>query len=144
MRENNFRPAKGQVALLDDNGSGTVTPRLVRYENGAKQAVEGSGSSFSLTDNTTYTLKCVIGNDPGNSALQQLELFVGGTSRLTSTRVDDVWSAGKVGLFRTTNPASTTTLQWDAFKCGKDNNADGDVDDASMVGRPSASPAEAG
>jgi hypothetical protein len=34
----------------------------------------------------------------------------------------------KVGLFRATG-STTTTLQWDSFKCGKDNNVDDDADD---------------
>ena len=57
-------------------------------------------------------------------------MYVAGTLRLTTTAVDDAWSAGKVGVFRMTKPSSTTTLQWDNFKCGRDLNADGDVDDA--------------
>ena len=43
------------------------------------------GSTFSLTDNTSYTLKCVIGDDPITSALQELKVYVGATLRLTST-----------------------------------------------------------
>lgn len=57
-------PENFMVALLDDNGSGTVTPRLVRYINGDKQASLAAGSTFNLTDTSTYTVKAVINDDP--------------------------------------------------------------------------------
>ena len=127
-------PENFLVALLDDNGSGTVTPKLVKFVDGKSASTLATGSTFSMTDGSTYTVKCAIHDDPGNAALQELKLYVGGTLRLTTTTVDDATingstiSAGKVGLFRLTT-STTTTLQWDNFKCGKDNNADDDADD---------------
>lgn len=53
------------------------------------------------------------------------------TTRLSSTGlVDDVFTGGgHVGLYRATS-GTATTLVWDDFKCGVDQNSDGDVDDS--------------
>ncbi|MBL8879653.1 MAG: hypothetical protein JNG88_11090 [Phycisphaerales bacterium] len=40
-----------------------------------------------------------------------------GTLRLTTTAVDDTWPGGHVGVWRA-SASTTTTLQWDNFKCG--------------------------
>jgi len=50
---------------------------------------------------------------------------------LTSTQVDDDWSGGYVGLFR--GNQDTNIHQFDDFKVGYDNNADGDFDDGGDV-----------
>jgi hypothetical protein len=53
------------------------------------------------------------------------------TVLLTSTQVDDDWSGGHVGLFR--GNQDTNTHQFDDFKVGYDNNADGDFDDVIAI-----------
>ncbi|MBL8881073.1 MAG: hypothetical protein JNG88_18310, partial [Phycisphaerales bacterium] len=65
------------------------------------------------------------------SALQELKVYVAGTLRLTTTAIDDTWQGGHVGVWRA-SASTTTTLQWDNFKCGRDRSSplDGDVDDA--------------
>lgn len=83
--------------------------------------------NFSLTGGSTYAVKCVVTESGG---AQTVDVFVGtAASKLTTTTVDDVWSGGQVGLYRGTS-STTTTLQWDNFKCGIDDNADGDIDDS--------------
>ncbi|MFO0836948.1 MAG: hypothetical protein U1D55_00355 [Phycisphaerae bacterium] len=89
-------------------------------------------TGFNLTNGTTYTLRAVIDNS-GPSGTQCVKLYVGPaggslTLRLSSTTIDDRWSGGRVGLYRASS-TTTTTIQWDKFKCGVDNNADGDIDD---------------
>ena len=53
------------------------------------------------------------------------------TVLLTSTQVDNDWSGGQVGLFR--GNQDTNIHQFDDFKVGYDNNADGDFDDGGDV-----------
>jgi RHS repeat-associated protein len=48
-------------------------------------------------------------------------------AQITSTAVDDVWSAGYVGLYRT---GGSALQQFDDVKVGYDNDADGDIADA--------------
>ena len=50
-----------------------------------------------------------------------------GTSRLSTGTIDDLWSAGKVGLVHVEGTAAIT---FDDFRVGYDNNADNDIDDA--------------
>jgi hypothetical protein len=86
-----------------------------------------AGTAVSLTVGNWYTFKAVIDDDPGNSALQRLRFYVDGTEYLSTLVVDDDWSAGYVGLFRGQQTAMAE--QFDDFKAGYDNNADGDIDD---------------
>ena len=65
----------------------------------------------------------MISGAPGS---RQLRLYMNGQQRMGTTAIDDTWSGGAVGLYRG-NSASTSTLQWDNFKCGYDVNADGSL-----------------
>ena len=65
--------------------------------------------ALTLTSGTWYEGKVVVDNDPNDANLQQLRFWVDTdgdgdysdeTTLLTSTAVDDVWSAGYVGLYR--------------------------------------------
>ncbi len=47
---------------------------------------------------------------------------------ITSTAIDDDWSAGYAGLHRGVQTAAAE--QFDDFKAGYDTNADGDIADA--------------
>ncbi len=53
------------------------------------------------------------------------------TMLITTTAVDDVWSAGYVGLYRAAGGSSLQ--QYDDVKIGYDSNADGDILDAGDV-----------
>lgn len=64
----------------------------------------------------------IITESGGN---QTLSFKVAGTERLNTGTIDNTWSGGCVGLYRATS-STTTTLQWDDFKCGYDENGDGD------------------
>ncbi|MDX2199019.1 MAG: RHS repeat-associated core domain-containing protein, partial [Phycisphaerae bacterium] len=101
------------------------------FKNGESRASRASGSSFSITDNTAYTMKAVVTESGG---LQTLNVYIAGTLRLTTGTIDDSWSAGYVGLWRDKtdddSPAVTLDQTFDNFKAGTDQNADGDIDDA--------------
>ena len=79
-----------------------------------------------LTNGQTYTLKCVISGNPGS---RTLKFYVDGQESINTTAIDDTWSGGAVGLYRGSG-GDTAALQWDNFKCGIDNNSDGDIDDS--------------
>ena len=69
----------------------------------------GTGSLLmSLTSGNWYEAKVVIDDDPGDRDLQRLRFSVDTdddgdygdeVTRITSTAVDDTWSAGQVGLY---------------------------------------------
>ncbi|MCC6358374.1 MAG: hypothetical protein IT450_06510 [Phycisphaerales bacterium] len=91
-----------------------------------------------MSDGNWYNCKLVIGDDPGNSALQQLRFWVDlnnngsfelGEKVAETTVVDDDWSAGYVGLFRGSD--GTNVARFDDFKVGFDNSGpeDNDFDD---------------
>ncbi|MBL8880254.1 MAG: hypothetical protein JNG88_14160 [Phycisphaerales bacterium] len=99
--------------------SASLTPNPAnwrRHPAGQLSAIKGvkatraTGSSFSLSNGATVTLKCVIGDDPGNSALQELKVYVAGTLRLTTTAIDDTWPGGHVGVWRANLHAPTPDL----------------------------------
>ncbi|MCG3129272.1 MAG: hypothetical protein CHACPFDD_04193 [Phycisphaerae bacterium] len=113
------------MVVLFDKGVSNVTPRLAKREGGDYTAIS-SGSAFSMSNGDR--VRIVIQDDPGNSALQELQVDVNGTVRLTSTAIDDDWSAGSVGFY--VKSGSGGTLSYDNFKVGYDNNADDDIDDA--------------
>lgn len=71
-------PENFMAPVLFDSG-GTVTPALVRYQDGKKMEILAASSTFGLTDNTAYTVLCDIHDDPGTAALQELVVKVGGT-----------------------------------------------------------------
>lgn len=73
----------------------TVIPALLKRKGG-KYTTQASGSAFTMTSGDT--VRYVIADDPGNSALQQLKVYVAGTLRLTTTAIDDEWSSGETGL----------------------------------------------
>ena len=81
------------------------------------------GSAFTLGGSDT--VKCVI-TESGDPPQQTLTVFVAGTSRLSTGTIDDVWSAGKVGLVHI---EGTSAITFDDFRVGYDNNADNDIDD---------------
>jgi YD repeat-containing protein len=129
-------PENFGVAFFDTIG-GTVTPRYVEFVDGKKQAVRASGSSFSLTYNQEYGVRTVVTESGGAQTLnvhvdrnQDGDFADNGENVLVNCGdIDGTWSGGQVGLYRDST-SSTATLTWDDFKCGIDNNADGDVDDA--------------
>ena len=88
-----------------------------------------SGTALSLTNGTTYEAKVVIDDDPNNSALQQLRFWVDTdgdgdysdeTTLITTTTVDNTWSAGYVGLYRAAS-TNGAIQQYDDLKIGYDN-----------------------
>jgi hypothetical protein len=117
-------PENFGVALLDWNGT-SAAPKYEEFKDGHKITQHLSGNPFTMTAGQTYALKCVITESGG---AQTLTFYVDGVSRLSTGRIDDSWSGGAVGLFRASS-STTTTLQWDNFKCGLDQNADGDIND---------------
>ena len=89
---------------------------------------------MSLTRNKWYEAEVLIDDDPNDANLQQLRFWVNtgggyGSPLITTTVVDDVWSAGYVGLYRA---ASTTgaVQQYDDVKIGYDTDSDADITDA--------------
>ncbi|TWT40548.1 hypothetical protein RAS1_42600 [Phycisphaerae bacterium RAS1] len=135
------------VYIQSDDGKARLDQRK---DDGAQNNLVTAGSAVSLTATNWYTAKVVIGDDLGNSALQRLR-FLGGvgvppasswpidrqdadptrfgndSALIDTTVVDDDWSGGYVGLFRSTLYADVQ--QFDDFKVGYDNNADLDIDD---------------
>jgi hypothetical protein len=122
-----------------------VTRQLAEYVDGKKQATVATGNSVTLTSGQWYTAQAVIDDDPQNSALQRLRVWVdanrsgsfadpgenvldttaleGGAGILPARR-----QAGLVGLFK--QSLSTATHEFDDLKVGCDTNGDGDIDDA--------------
>jgi RHS repeat-associated protein len=113
--------------------------RLYKREaDGTLDTLVTSGSALTLTNGTWYEAKVVIDNDPNDANLQQLRFWVDTdgdgdysdeTTLLTTTAVDDVWSAGLAGLYRAAS-SSGAIQQYDDVKIGYDNNGDGDIADA--------------
>jgi RHS repeat-associated protein len=112
--------------------------RLYKREaDGTLSTLVTAGSALTLTNGTWYEAKVVIDNDPNNADLQQLRFWVDVNGNgygddsplLTTTSVDDVWSAGLVGLYRAAS-SSGAIQQYDDVKIGYDNNGDGDIADA--------------
>jgi RHS repeat-associated protein len=86
---------------------------------------------LSLTADTWYTAKVVVDDDPQNAALQRLRFWVDTdndgdwsdeTTLITSTAVDDDWSAGYVGLYK--GAGDSTVQQFDDVKLGFDTERD--------------------
>ncbi|GMU80699.1 MAG: hypothetical protein AMXMBFR47_05700 [Planctomycetota bacterium] len=111
---------------------------LRRQDDGTISTVYTSVSGSGMSDGNWYNCKLVIGDDPGNSALQQLRFWVDlnnngsfelGEKVAETTVVDDDWSAGSVGLFRGSD--GTNVARFDDFKIGFDNSGpeDNDFDD---------------
>jgi hypothetical protein len=98
--------------------------RLMRRKDGVLSTI----ANATLTMVNGYTVRCAIHDDPGDSSLQELKVYVNGTLRLTSTAIDDDWSAGMAGLICLS--AGSGTLDFDNVKIGLDNNADDDIADA--------------
>jgi len=108
------------AAVVTDAGGGgnNATPKLVRRNI-------ATGSAFSMTSG--QTMRCVITTTGGAGGPQTLTVYVNGTSRLTSTAIDDDWAAGQVGLIALSGSGSQ--LDFDNFKVGFDNNGDADIAD---------------
>ena len=111
--------------------------RLWKRENdGVRTMLSTATSGLSLTTSTTYTAKVVITESGGAQSLDFYVDLNGDNDYLDANEhplsslgeVDDVWSAGHVGLYR--GPAGSSIQQYDNVKIGYDNNADGDIDDA--------------
>ncbi|MFO0839721.1 MAG: RHS repeat-associated core domain-containing protein [Phycisphaerae bacterium] len=109
-----------------------------RKDDGVVTNLATAANALSLTSGTWYGAKVVVDDDLGNSALQRLRLYVDANANgfgddaasLDTTAVDDDFSAGYCGLFRSNLYADTQ--QFDDFKLGIDNSSprDGDFDDA--------------
>ncbi len=107
-----------------------------KQNDDALSTVATSASALTLTPGNWYTAKVVVDDDPGDASLQRLRFWVDTdddgdysdeTTLITSTAVDDDWSAGYVGLYK--GGSETTVHQWDDFQVGLDNNDDGDIAD---------------
>ena len=120
----NYMAVKLRGTVTNFDGSVVTTPSLVKRVDGVVSTVT-SNSNFNM--NAGDRVICAIHNDPGNAALQELKVYVNGTLRLTSTGIDDTWSAGMCGLVMFNDCSSA--VQFDNFKIGYDNNADDDCDD---------------
>ncbi|MFO0838006.1 MAG: hypothetical protein U1D55_05720 [Phycisphaerae bacterium] len=109
-----------------------------RKDDGVVTNLATGANALSLTSGTWYSAKVVVDDDPNNSALQRLRFYVDANANgfgddaasLDTTAVDDDFSAGYCGLFRSNLYADTQ--QFDDFKLGIDNSSpkDGDFDDA--------------
>ena len=97
---------------------------LIRRSNGVLSTI-ATGSNFTMTSG--HTVRCAIHDDPESSSLQELKVYVNGTLRMTTTTIDDDWSAGMAGLIVLSG--GTTALGYDNVKIGLDNNADDDGHD---------------
>jgi YD repeat-containing protein len=112
--------------------------RLYKREaDGVLSTLVTSASALTLTNGNWYEAKVVVDNDPNDANLQQLRFWVDANGNgygddsplITTTAVDDVWSAGLVGLYRAAS-SSGALQQYDDVKIGYDNNGDGDIADA--------------
>jgi RHS repeat-associated protein len=112
--------------------------RLYKREaDGTLSTLVTAGSALTLTSGTWYEAKVVVDNDPNDANLQQLRCWVdvngngyGDDSALiTTTAVDDVWSAGLVGVYRAAS-SSGALQQYDDVKIGYDTDSDADITDA--------------
>jgi RHS repeat-associated protein len=126
----------GDYLALAISASDNKARLYKREADGALTTLATAGLGYALTSGTWYEGKIVIDDDPGNSALQQLRFWVDTDgdgdysdeiASITTTAVDDVWSAGYVGLYRT---GGSVLQQFDDVKVGYDNDADGDIADA--------------
>lgn len=93
----------------------------IEFVDGKQAATRTLGTMFSQTLSTAVTVKCVISGTPA-----ALEVFVGGTLRLTSGLVGSVFDGGGVGLFRGAHcvcPAGSTAQRFkinrSAFCCAQ-------------------------
>jgi RHS repeat-associated protein len=130
----------GDWLAVQINSSDQLARPMRRKDDDSVTTLKTSGTALSLSAAMWYTGKVVVDDDPNDAALQRLRFWVDTdddgdygdeTVLLTSTQVDDDWSGGYVGLFR--GNQDTNTHQFDDFKVGYDNNADGDFDDGGDV-----------
>ncbi len=128
----------GDYLALAVSSSDSKARLYKREADGTLSTLATSASALTLTSGTWYEAKVVIDNDPNDANLQQLRFWVDTdgdgdygdeTTLITTTAVDDVWSAGLVGLYRAAS-SSGAVQQYDAVKIGYDNNGDGDILDA--------------
>jgi RHS repeat-associated protein len=128
----------GDYLAIAVSGSDRKARLYKREADGALSTLVTSASALTLTNGTWYEAKVVLDNDPNDANLQQLRFWVDTdgdgdysdeTTLITTTAVDDVWSAGLVGLYRAAS-SSGAIQQYDDVKIGYDNNGDGDIADA--------------
>ena len=127
----------GDYLALAVSGTDRKARLYKREGDGTLSTLATASSALTLTSSTWYEGKVVIDNDPNDANLEQLRFWVDTdgdgdysdeTTLLTSTAVDDVWSAGYVGLYRAAG--GPALQQYDDVKIGYDNNGDGDILDA--------------
>jgi hypothetical protein len=126
----------GDYLAIAIGASDGKTRLYKRQDDGTLSTLATAGTALNLTSGTWYEGKVVIDDDPGNSALQQLRFWVDSdrdgnyadeTTLITTTAVDDAWSGGYAGLYRT---GGSSLQQFDDVQIGYDNNGDGDILDA--------------
>jgi hypothetical protein len=121
-----YQDPENFMAVVFEHVTGSIVlPKLCKRADVDWSTVT-TASVFTMT--TGDTVRCVIGDDPNNANLQELRVYVNGTQRLTSTGIDDDWSAGPAGLYVAAGASSAITF--DNFKVGLDNNSDDDIADA--------------
>jgi hypothetical protein len=100
--------SSGDYLAIAVSSSDSKARLYKREADGTLSTLVTASSALSLTNGTWYEAKVVVDNDPNNANLQQLRFWVDvngngygdDSALLTTTAVDDVWSAGLVGLYR--------------------------------------------
>ncbi len=111
-----------------------------RQDDGTPTTLATAGDTLSLSTSTEYEARVIVGDDPGDSTLQQLTFTVDTdrdgdysdeTAQIVTTAVDDVWSAGCVGLYRAAGGSAAQTFN--DVKVWLDHDEDGILDAADDV-----------
>ena len=70
--------------------------KLIRRKDGDYSQISLNSSPFIINDGDP--VRVAIHDDPNDADLQEVELYVNGVSKFTSTAIDDDWSGGMTGF----------------------------------------------
>ncbi len=119
--------AAGRPTLYEVTGNGALSSKTV-------------GSVTSLTGSTTYACRVMIDDDPNDTALQRLRVYIdtnangfdAGDVYLTSFALDDTWSGGSFGFWRQAG-TSAQFAEYDNLEIRVDTTANNSYTDEDVA-----------
>jgi hypothetical protein len=102
------------MGVIIQKTTGSAVVRLIERVDGDFELVDEDTNGFSISEGDEVL--CEITGSVDN---QTLKVYVDGSLVMTSTAIDDNWSAGRVGLIVS---VASSTKSFDDFKVGYDTN----------------------